>query len=131
MKNTYITIARENRLLYVTISNSRICCYIIIIINFPFWGKWVHHNLTRAPEFTTGLSGARVTQSVVFDVVIGRSLFDRLSFPMLVIVLSVLPFTASEYRIGIFNILWMKSLKRPTIEFSCWRGCLPKRKIRN
>jgi len=54
-------------------------------------------------------SGLRVARSLVFCVVLCRSLFVLLSFFLLAIVLSVLRFKASDYPYGILKLLSTKS----------------------
>jgi hypothetical protein len=57
------------------------------------------------PELTTIFSGVRVARSLVFCVMICRSLFV-----LSVIVLSILRFTDSEYTFGIFKLHLMKRI---------------------
>jgi hypothetical protein len=64
-----------------------------------------------APEFTTGFSWVRVTQSLVLSVMFCRSLFVLLYLFLFAMLLSVLlRFTDSDYHSGIFKLLSKLSL---------------------
>ena len=67
-------------------------------------------NPSGAHEFTTVFSGFCVSRPLVFCVVFCLSLFVLLSFFLLVIVLSVLWFTSSDYLFGIFKLFLSQSL---------------------
>ena len=75
--------------------------------------------LPEHPSSPQDFDGVRVAKSFVFCVVFCRSLFVLFVFFPLVIVLSVLRFTASNYPFGIFNLYLIKE----TYEFQiCAHG---------
>jgi len=65
-------------------------------------------NPSGAPGFTPVVNGVRIARSLVFCVVlyICTLLFVFSFFSLLVIVLSVLRFTASDYPFGIFKLFY-------------------------
>ena len=71
------------------------------LVIFQAFGAGTAHS-SGTPEFIPGFSGIRVVRSLVFCVVI---FFYRSLFVLLVIVLSVLWFTASDYPFVIFKLL--------------------------
>ena len=76
----------------------------IFVTGIPWWVSHVEQKLIRVSFRRTWIfSGVRVTQSVVFCVVLCKSLFVFLPFPLQIVLDDLLRFRASDYTCSIFK----------------------------